>query len=55
MLKAVNLGRDTDTTAAVAGALAVAAYGIDDIPDEWIETLRGKSVIEDALIGVSLC
>lgn len=49
MLAAVNLGDDTDTTAAVAGALAGTAYGIDAIPQEWIDTLRGKELIEQCL------
>ena len=39
VLKAVNLGRDTDTTAAVAGALAGMWYGEEVIPAEWRETL----------------
>ena len=39
VLKAVNLGKDTDTTAAVAGALAGMWYGEEHIPAEWRETL----------------
>lgn len=35
VLKAVNLGDDTDTTAAVAGALAGLWYGAKDIPFDW--------------------
>ena len=35
VLKAVNLGGDTDTTAALAGALAGIRYGFADIPEEW--------------------
>lgn len=49
VLAAVNLGDDTDTTAAVAGALASTAYGIDAIPQEWIDTLRGKDPIKQCL------
>ncbi len=49
VLKAVNLGDDTDTTAAVAGALAGIVYGMDAIPAGWLETLRGKEVIEACL------
>ncbi len=49
VLKAVNLGKDTDTTACVAGALAATAYGIDSIPEEWVDTLRGKEHIEAIL------
>jgi ADP-ribosylglycohydrolase len=41
VLKAVNLGEDTDTTATVTGALAGLAYGIDTIPSAWLDTLTG--------------
>ncbi len=49
VLAAVNLGDDTDTTAAVAGALAGIVYGADAIPGEWLAALRGKDVIEACL------
>ena len=39
MLKAVNLGDDTDTTGAVTGALAGLAYGLESIPQEWLDQL----------------
>lgn len=35
VLKAVNLGEDTDTTAAVAGGLAGLWYGEKEIPKDW--------------------
>lgn len=37
-----NLGGDADTAAAVAGALAGAAYGLAGIPADWRESLRGR-------------
>lgn len=46
VLNAVNLGEDTDTTAAVTGALAGAYYGISAIPTEWIDTLVRKDHVE---------
>lgn len=49
VLLAVNLGDDTDTTGAVAGALAGILYGMDGIPAEWLEVLRGKDIIERCL------
>lgn len=49
VLAAVNLGDDTDTTAAVAGALAGIVYGMAGIPPEWLDTLRGKDLIERCL------
>lgn len=39
----------TDTTAAVAGALAGTTYGLKAIPQEWIDTPRGKELIEQCL------
>ena len=49
VLTAVNLGDDTDTTAAVAGALAGVYYGFEAIPPKWIGQLRGKAVIEQCI------
>ena len=49
VLAAVNLGNDTDTTAAVAGALAGTIYGAASIPEEWLDVLRGKKIIETCL------
>lgn len=45
VLRAVNLGEDTDTTGAVTGALAAAAYGLDAIPEEWLAALQGREQI----------
>ena len=39
VLAAVNLGGDSDTIGAVAGQLAGAIWGMEDIPAEWIEKL----------------
>ncbi|MGQ0286557.1 ADP-ribosylglycohydrolase family protein [Pasteurellaceae bacterium 22721_9_1] len=47
VLKAVNLGEDTDTTAAVTGGLAALLYGFNEIPKEWIEQLAKKDKIEE--------
>lgn len=45
VLKAVNLGDDTDTTGAVVGAVASFIYGYENIPKEWIMDLRNKELI----------
>lgn len=39
VLRATNLGRDADTTAAICGQLAGAYYGESGIPHEWRERL----------------
>ena len=46
VLKAVNLGDDTDTTAAVTGSIAGLLYGYDSIPKTWIENLFKQNDIE---------
>lgn len=47
VLKAVNLGNDTDTVAAIAGGLAGALYGYDAIPQEWLDILIKREDIEE--------
>jgi ADP-ribosyl-[dinitrogen reductase] hydrolase len=42
VLKAVNLGGDSDTTGCVAGGLAGVAYGLKSIPEEWMKQLAKK-------------
>ncbi len=51
VLKAVNLGSDTDTVGAVAGGIAGILYGYEGIPKEWIEALQAKEVIEKSLFS----
>ncbi len=46
VLKAVNLGIDTDTIGAIAGGLAGIYYGYDSIPSEWINNLQNKELID---------
>ena len=49
VLKAVNLGSDTDTVAAIAGGLAGLHYGHDGIPDEWLNVIQRIDWIEGLL------
>lgn len=49
ILKAVNLGGDTDTIAAVSGGLAGIIYGYEDIPIKWINNLQRKDIIDSCL------
>ena len=49
VLKAVNLGFDTDTTAAITGGLAGIIYGVNDIPQEWINAVVKKSFITNTI------
>lgn len=47
VLKAVNLGQDTDTTGAVTGGLAGLYYGMDTIPASWLTQLARIDDIVD--------
>ena len=47
VLQAVNLGGDTDTTAAIAGGLAGLYYGLDAIPTHWIQGVAKSEAILD--------
>lgn len=47
VLKAVNLGNDTDTTGAVTGGLAGLLYGLDNIPKKWLQQLAKYNEIEN--------
>lgn len=46
VLKAVNLGDDTDTTGAITGGIAGIYYGFENIPQEWLSQLIRKEDIE---------
>ena len=45
VLKAVNLGGDTDTTGCVAGGLAGVLYGVGAIPLRWREALAKREEV----------
>jgi ADP-ribosylglycohydrolase len=47
VLKAVNLGKDTDTTAAVTGGVAGLIYSAEAIPQEWLNKITKLEDIED--------
>jgi ADP-ribosylglycohydrolase len=47
VLKAVNLGADTDTVAAVVGGIAGMYYGYESIPAEWVEQLARLDYIKE--------
>ncbi len=46
VIKAVNLGDDTDTIAAIAGGVAGIYYGYDTIPIDWINAIVKASDID---------
>lgn len=46
---AIELGNDTDTTAAVAGGLAGIRGGMDQIPERWLEHLAKHPFLDEAI------
>lgn len=52
ILKAVNLGGDADTIGAITGQLAGAIYGLDNIPEQWLNTLKHRFKIEKRAIAL---
>lgn len=47
ILKAISLGKDTDTNAAITGALAGLLYGYNSIPLHWMQPLKRKESIQE--------
>ena len=47
VIKAVNLGDDTDTTGCVAGAAAGLYYGYGGIPEEWVGKIAKRGEIDN--------
>jgi ADP-ribosyl-[dinitrogen reductase] hydrolase len=45
VLKAINLGEDTDTTGAITGGIAALHYGFNSIPLEWRDAIAKKDEI----------
>lgn len=46
VVRAVEYGRDTDTTAAIAGGLAGTFFGIGGVPQAWHRGLRDRHVVQ---------
>lgn len=53
VLKAVNLGDDTDTTAAIYGQLAGAYYGYEKLPKQWRDEVYAKKFIKDLSVWIT--
>lgn len=44
--RAIAYGHDSDTTAAVAGGWAGLYWGLDGVPAEWLEGMRGTAIVK---------
>lgn len=47
LLRAVNLGHDTDTVGAIAGGLAALYYGFEAIPSQWLSEIKKLDWMEE--------
>jgi len=50
--RAISIGNDTDTTAAVAGGIAGLRHGLAGIPDRWLTALRGRELVDPLADGL---
>lgn len=46
IVTAVNRGQDTDTVGAVTGALVGARFGVESLPERWLETTDNREELE---------
>lgn len=53
VLSAINLGDDTDTTAAVNGGVAGLLYNLEQIPENWMLQITKKEEIDELIIKFS--
>jgi ADP-ribosylglycohydrolase len=49
---AIRLGKDTDTTACVAGGIAGVRFGVHGIPERWRNSLRGQYLLRPLVAGL---
>ena len=55
VLAAVNLGRDTDTVAAIVGSILGAQQGVSAIPEDWLKVVKPASgICLDSVRGLDL-
>ncbi|KAG9015246.1 hypothetical protein FRB90_004866 [Tulasnella sp. 427] len=52
LLKLLPLGEDVDTVGAVYGAIAGACYGLEAIPERWMNDLHKKEVLDRVYEGL---
>jgi len=54
ILGSVNYGRDADSIASMAGAIAGALHGISAVPDSWVAAVSAESRLDLPAVGASL-
>ena len=51
IIASTNIGNDTDTIGAIAGSMAGIVYGINSIPEEWLNKLKRREYLIDLAIN----
>ena len=49
---AINLGGDTNTIGALVGAVAGVLYGVDNIPNKWMDSIKKKDFINNIILNL---
>lgn len=49
---AINLGGDTNTIASLVGSIAGVLYGVDNIPNKWIDNIKKKDFINNIVLNL---
>ena len=55
VIKAINLGEDTDTVGAVTGSIAGIIYGNEKIPERWTSKLKNKEYLINLIDNYTKC
>lgn len=55
VLKAINLGDDTDTIGAITGSINGVIYGGKSIPNNWLNKIKRREYLENLAINFSNC
>jgi len=53
LVEVVNLGGDTDSAGAILGALAGTHYGLDAIPNQWLDGLQNREGVDLRAIALA--
>ncbi len=49
---AINLGGDSNTIGGLVGSIAGILYGVDSIPNKWIDSLKKKDLINNIVLNL---
>ena len=55
MIKAVNLGEDTDTIGAISGSIAGIIYKYKTFPERWLNKLKCKDYLVNLAMKYAIC